>query len=97
MTDREKLIALMKEVKYPSFPGRNPDYLFGTQHPDHVFVIVAEHLLANGVSVPQDNSWIGGRYHERYIGSYEEQCSVCGEWSLEYDKPYCPNCGKKLK
>lgn len=27
---------------------------------------------------------------------YQEQCSVCGEWTYEYSKNYCPNCGAKM-
>lgn len=40
--------------------------------------------------------WESGRYNERYEGSYEEQCSECWEWSLEYFKSYCPSCGCKM-
>lgn len=39
--------------------------------------------------------WVGGRF--RLIdGVYEERCLRCSEWSDEYDKPYCPNCGAKM-
>ena len=26
-------------------------------------------------------------------GNYEEQCTRCRNFSKEYGKPYCPNCG----
>lgn len=29
-------------------------------------------------------------------GNYEEQCTRCRNWSKEYSKPYCPNCGAKM-
>lgn len=36
--------------------------------------------------------WVGGRF-DNYSGYYEEQCSNCKEFSREYTRPYCPNCG----
>jgi hypothetical protein len=40
--------------------------------------------------------WVGGRF--RLIdGVYEERCLRCGEWSDEYDKPFCPNCGADMR
>lgn len=39
--------------------------------------------------------WVSSRFNATY-GEYEEQCSCCKGWSLEYDKPYCPNCGAKM-
>lgn len=29
-------------------------------------------------------------------GNYEEQCTLCRNFSKEYGKPYCPNCGAKM-
>lgn len=29
-------------------------------------------------------------------GNYEEQCTRCRNFSKEYGKPYCPNCGAKM-
>lgn len=49
---KERLIKLLKEVKYPAFKNGDFNYCFGTQHPEHVFEIVAEHLIENGVIVP---------------------------------------------
>lgn len=28
--------------------------------------------------------------------NYEEQCTRCRNFSKEYGKPYCPNCGAKM-
>ena len=28
-------------------------------------------------------------------GFYQERCRHCGEWSLGFEKPYCPMCGAK--
>lgn len=97
MTTRDKLITLMKEVQYPAFPNGKPDYNFGTQHPDHVFQLVAIHMISNNVVIQEEGEWINGRYHEQFQDSYEEQCSACKKWSLEYGKPYCPNCGARMR
>ena len=53
INQKEKIMKLIKEVKYPAFPGGRRDFTMGIQHPDHVFELVAEHLIANGVVVMQ--------------------------------------------
>lgn len=40
-----------------------------------------------------------GKYHNtRFTDGvfYQEQCSICGEWTYEYSKNYCSNCGAKM-
>ena len=40
-----------------------------------------------------------GEYHNtRFTDGvfYQEQCSICGEWTYEYSKNYCSNCGAKM-
>ena len=39
--------------------------------------------------------WGTGRFNLE-TGNYEEQCTHCRNFSEEYDKPYCPNCGAKM-
>lgn len=39
--------------------------------------------------------WGTGRFNLE-TGNYEEQCTHCRNFSQEYDKPYCPNCGAKM-
>lgn len=39
--------------------------------------------------------WGTGRFNME-TGNYEEQCTRCRNFSKEYGKPYCPNCGAKL-
>lgn len=36
-----------------------------------------------------------GRFNPE-TGNYEEQCTRCRNFSKEYGKPYCPNCGAKM-
>lgn len=39
--------------------------------------------------------WGAGRFNLE-TGNYEEQCTRCRNFSEEYGKPYCPNCGAKM-
>lgn len=39
--------------------------------------------------------WKPGRFNLE-TGNYEEQCTRCRNFSKEYGKPYCPNCGAKM-
>ena len=39
--------------------------------------------------------WGTGRFNLE-TGNYEEQCTRCRNFSREYGKPYCPNCGAKM-
>ena len=39
--------------------------------------------------------WGTGRFNLE-TGNYEEQCTSCRNFSKEYGKPYCPNCGAKM-
>nr|DAU56536.1 MAG TPA: nin one binding protein [Caudoviricetes sp.] len=39
--------------------------------------------------------WGTGRFNLE-TGNYEEQCTCCRNFSKEYGKPYCPNCGAKM-
>ena len=49
MSQKTKLIELMKGVRYPAFSHGGMDFKFGVQHSDHVFELVAEKLLSNNV------------------------------------------------
>lgn len=39
--------------------------------------------------------WGPGRFNLE-TGNYEAQCIRCRNFSKEYGKPYCPNCGAKM-
>lgn len=39
--------------------------------------------------------WGTGRFNLE-TGNYEEQCTRCRNFSKEYGKPYCPNCGAEM-
>lgn len=38
----------------------------------------------------------GTRRFNPETGDYEEQCAHCRNFSKEYSKPYCPNCGARM-
>ena len=41
-------------------------------------------------------AWVNGRYNDWKSNMYEEQCSICGIYSVEYGHPFCPHCGAKM-
>lgn len=49
---------------------------------------------ADGVPVVHGR-WGPGRFNLE-TGNYEAQCIRCRNFSKEYGKPYCPNCGAKM-
>lgn len=48
---RTVLINLMKEVKFPAFPGGSLDVSVAYQLPEHAFEAIADNLIANGVTI----------------------------------------------
>ena len=55
--------------------------------------ILADHLIANGVTIPQHGRWIGGYQQKNGQWFYEKPyCSVCG---AKHDgvAPFCEKCG----
>ena len=70
---------------------KNP-YLFNITQ--RIFDIISEIPAADVVPV-MHGRWGTGRFNLE-TGNYEEQCTHCRNFSKEYDKPYCPNCGAKM-
>ena len=52
-------------------------------------------MKAADVAPVVNGRWGTGRFNLE-TGDYEEQCTHCRNFSKEYDKPYCPNCGAKM-
>lgn len=49
--------------------------------------------------IPTVDSIKHGHWTDRaksIIGVPTEACSECAEWSIGFDKDYCPNCGAKM-
>lgn len=63
------------------------------------YAYAAEQLLdeipAADVAPVVRGRWGTGRFNLE-TGNYEEQCIRCRNFSKEYGKPYCPNCGAKM-
>ena len=87
MTDREKLIALVKRA------------ITDWEHGD-VCDKIADHLLATGVVVREKGEWdMKHRHHggfRRYTGrdDFGEEHTITVDERSECDEPYCPKCGK---
>ena len=59
------------------------------------FVAMIARFPAADVAPVVHGRWSIGRFN-RETGNYEEQCTRCRNFSKEYSKPYCPNCGAKM-
>lgn len=70
---------------------KNP-YLFNITQ--RIFDIISE-IPAADVAPVVYGRWGTGRFNLE-TGNYEEQCTRCRNFSKEYGKPYCPNCGAKM-
>lgn len=52
-------------------------------------------IPAADVALVVHGRWGTGRFNLE-TGNYEEQCTRCRNFSKEYGKPYCPNCGAEM-
>ena len=95
-TDREKLMELIGEFFY----GKT-DSGFVIYFTESECEIIADYLLSHGVTFEKQGEWIDkptGAY-----GRWQSWCSACGKHSgiggIESNrhKPYCPNCGARMK
>ncbi len=48
------------------------------------------------VAEVKHGEWINGRRNDWKNNTYEEMCSVCGRYTQEFRRGYCPNCGAKM-
>lgn len=94
MTDREKLLHLIGQVQ-----DEGRDY---SEVTDPIAVpneVLADHLIANGVTVRRSGHW------EKDVdcGCVMHRCSLCGarvvRGEYEYENPnlYCYHCGAKME
>lgn len=86
--DADRLEARIKAS--PAFQNMGQDGFFLREV---VLQILAGQPTADVVEVRH------GEYHNtRFTDGvfYQEQCSICGEWTYEYDKNFCPHCGAKM-
>lgn len=89
MPDKEKLIDLIGQ-KIESVWGVDDDDIMGIACES--FEKLADHLLANGVTIQKHGRWLG---EPGYF-----KCSCCGKYGGDcgYEtSAYCPNCGAKME
>ena len=85
MTDREKLIALLKG----DLPYHSNEVAYWSD--EHIGAL-ADRLLANGVVVREKGEWV-------YDHWCEFKCSKCGALSKTEprgEENFCPNCGADM-
>lgn len=75
----------------------NPDKLKAFGH-DAIEILTEIHFAStiDPASLRPKGEWGDGRYRMS-DGAYEEQCTHCRNWSFEYGKPFCPNCGADMR
>ena len=83
MNDRERIIELMHNV---------PDGIMEYSDGSYAFFLgsMADHLIANGVTVQKQGKWEEKEHGEFYT------CSCCGFITDYRLSNYCPNCGAKM-
>lgn len=87
--DRANLIARIEYYVTHTPEGKGEHYAYSV-----VLNEVLNRPAADVVPVVQGR-WGTGRFNPE-TGNYEEQCTRCRNFSKEYGKPYCPNCGAKM-
>lgn len=87
--DREAAIKAMEKADYTAISSDADDC-----KADYLREIIESVPAADVVPVV-NGRWGTGRFNLE-TGNYEEQCTRCRNFSKEYGKPYCPNCGAKM-
>jgi rubrerythrin len=87
---REKLIELAKDVL---------KYLPWGQIGDRTADDIADHFLANGVTVKSGAVWkpYSDYFTKRQVGWICSNCSVVIDDIANGDTPYCPYCGEPME
>lgn len=96
LTDKERLIELMKEA---SLICHNRDCIDECEYPmedgDCLKYLTADHLIANDVVVQEQGKWILKETLIKSLYVKNAYCSECLE-ETSYKWNYCPNCGAKM-
>lgn len=91
--DREAAISLIKQYGHDAIDGGR--YSLDTVDDCIELANRIKALHAADVAPVVYGRWGTGRFNLE-TGNYEEQCTRCRNFSKEYGKPYCPNCGAKI-
>ena len=97
MTDREKLIALIKEGECGALTLGDCSYCKYDGEDDCSYRLLADILIANGVVVREKGEWV-------VCGDGDNvpwMCSHCGKTTAHKYKVmygnFCPNCGADMR
>jgi len=99
--NKETAIAIIEEKQKELCPvGRyGRGYVYGTDREKYdswdEIIDALENVPVADVVLVAHGRWGTGRFNLE-TRNYEEQCTRCRNFSKEYDKPYCPNCGAKM-
>ena len=99
--DQSAAIEIIEEKQKELCPvGRyGKGYVYGTDREKYdawdEIIDALENIPAADVAPVVHGRWGTGRFNLE-TGNYEEQCTLCRNFSKEYGKPYCPNCGAKM-
>ena len=103
MTDREKLIAWIRDVSKFHEEVKEKWILGGKQgERPSLIESVADHLIANGVVVREKGEWMEmvDCVEDGYTGEYYEEiyynCLNC-DYATTENTPFCPNCGADMR
>lgn len=88
--EREATIELLRSLGSRDYRREK-----GTIQDAIKMVSFSEYTPAADVAPVVHGRWGTGRFNLE-TGNYEEQCIRCRNFSKEYGKPYCPNCGAKM-
>lgn len=97
----EDAIAVIEEKQKELCPvGRySRNYVYGSDREKYdawdEIIDALENIPNVDVAPVVHGRWGTGRFNLE-TGNYEEQCTRCRNFSKEYGKPYCPNCGAKM-
>lgn len=83
MPDKEKLIKIL---------DNHCDYAMNIDCNEDCANCLADHLIANGVTIQKHGRWLG---EPGYF-----KCSCCGKYGGDCGfetSAYCPNCGAKME
>lgn len=88
--EREKTVELLRSLGNREYRKEK-----GTIQDAIKMISCPKYTPAADVAQVVHGQWGTGRFNLK-TGNYEEQCTRCRNFSKEYDKPYCPNCGAKM-
>ena len=89
--ERERTVELLRSLGNREYRKEK-----GTIRDAIKMISYSEYTPAADVAPVVHGRWGTGRFNLE-TGNYEEQCTSCRNFSKEYGKPYCPNCGAQME